>query len=662
MSTVRHDEVLWCPDPGEVGAANLTHYLRWLAKHGGPVTDRYQDLWEWSVTDLPRFWQSIWEYFDVVAERSGDTPLADTAMPGAQWFPGARLNFAENALRRAAPDRPALVSLREDRAAESMTWAELSRQVAALAASLRKLGVARGDRVVAYLPNCPAAIVGLLACASVGAVWASCGPDFGTLGVLQRFQQLEPRVLLAADGYRFNGRDFDRADEIRDIAAGLPSLVATVVVPWLHDDGPLPAVPGAISWDSATADESDHDFEQVPFEHPLWILFSSGTTGRPKGIVHGHGGILLEHLKLHALMNDIRAGDRVLFVSSTTWMMWNLLASVLLVGATPVLFDGSPTYPRPDALWSVAAEQRITLLGAGAGYFHACLKEELRPAADHDLSALRAVLSTGSPLSTDGFHWISASIGDVWVNSSSGGTDVCSSFVGGCCLLPVHAGRLQARALGVAAAAYDESGRPVVGARGELVITSPMPSMPVAFWDDPDGERYRSAYFERFPGVWRHGDFVEVAADGSCVISGRSDATLNRRGVRMGSAEIYAAVEAVPGVAESLVIGVERPEGDYYMPLFVATVAGTAVDDELVAEIIRRVRELLSPRHVPDEIVGVRAIPHTRTGKKLEVPVKRLYQGARLGAEIDLGSVDDADLMRDYAERAGRWLAAHGVE
>ena len=651
------EQVLWTPDEGYRTSSNLARYRDWLAERVGSDFADYQALWHWSVDELEEFWRSVWDFYGVEASEQPRSVLDERRMPGAEWFPGAHLNYAAHMLRCATPERPAVISQREDAEPEELGWAELTRQSAALAATLRAAGVGSGDTVVAYLPNCPAAIIGLLACASVGATWSACGPEFGTRGVVERFQQLAPKVLLAADGYRFGGRDFDRTEQARQLVEAMPSVELTVFVGWLDADAPLPDVRGAISWDDATAGDHPLAVDDVPFDHPLWVLFSSGTTGKPKGIVHGHGGILLEHLKVHGLMNDVRPGDRVLFICSTTWMVWNTLVSSLLAGATVVLFDGNPMHPQADTLWRMVEEQRVSLFGTGAGYIHACQKAGVEPGRDRDLSSLRCVLVTGSPLSTSGFRWVYDSVGDVWLSTPSGGTDVCSSFLGACCLEPVVAGRLQPPALGVAAAAFDDRGRPVYDQLGELVITEPMPSMPTAFWGDPTGERLRASYFDQFPGVWRHGDLIEFSRDGYSVISGRSDSTLNRRGIRMGSAEIYAAVEALDSVAESLVVGVELPDADYYMPLFVATRAGVELDDALIADIVREIRRSLSPRHVPDEIFAVAGIPHTKTGKKLELPIKRLYQGAELDEALDLGSVDDPALMRAFADRARAWLA-----
>ena len=651
-------DVLWEPAAADVAAANLTAYREWLNAERGGDFDGFRSLWRWSVGELEDFWASVWDYWEVEGSERPEAVLAERKMPGAEWFPGARLNYAANVLRRASSRHPALISLREDAAPVEIGWSQLTAEVGALAATLRQLGVEPGDRVVAYLPNCPQAVVGVLATASIGAVWAACGQDFGSGGAIARFAQLDPKVLLTADGYRFGGKDFDRSGDVRELIAAMPSLRATVVVPWVDPSALRLDGSETIPWDAACGGGERLAPENLPFDHPLWVLFSSGTTGKPKGIVQGHGGILLEHLKLHGLMNDIRPGDRVLFLSTTTWMVWNTLVSSLLIGATPVLWDGNPLRGGAAGVWATAAEQRATMLGVGASFIDASLKSGLVPGEAHDLSALRCLLSTGSPLSDAGYRWVYDAVGDVWLNSTSGGTDVCSSFVGGCCLLPVRTGLMQTRSLGVMAEAFDEGGHPVVGQRGELVITEPMPSMPLRFWDDPDGSRYRAAYFERFPGFWRHGDFIEFNAAGECVISGRSDSTLNRRGVRLGTAEIYQVVEALPQIAESLVIGVELPQGGYYMPLFVALADGGPLSAELEAAILGRIREELSPRHLPDGIIAVPAIPHTKTGKKLEVPVKRLYQSTALGDAVDLGSVDDPAALHDFANRARAWLAA----
>jgi acetoacetyl-CoA synthetase len=532
-----------------------------------------------------------------------------------------------------------------------VSWAELRAQVAALASTLRSAGVQPGDRVAGYLPNTPHAVIALLASASIGAVWACCPPDYGTGAVVDRLRQVEPSVLIAVDGYHYAGKDYDRTDDLRAIIAELPSARQIILVPF---SPATHAFPGALTWDEVTSAAAELSFEQVAFDHPLWILYSSGTTGLPKGIVHGHGGIVLEHLKWLGLHNDVRPGDRFFWYTSTAWMIWYVLVGSLLLGATAVLYDGSPGYPGPDALWDIVAGTRAAYFGTSAGQLLASSKAGLRPGKTQDLTALRCIMSTGSPLPIAGWRWVYDAVKpDVWLDAPSGGTDVCTPYVGGCPTKPVVAGEIQCRLLGTRVEAFDEAGRPLIGEMGELVVTAPMPSMPLYFWNDPDGERYRSAYFDVYPGIWRHGDWVTITARGTATIHGRSDSTINRRGVRMGSAEIYAAVDDIDAVVDSLVIGAELPDGGYYMPLFVVLVPGAELDEALRARINHQIRTTCSARHVPDEIVAVPAIPHTLTGKRLEVPVKRLIQGAALDNVVNVGVVDRPDVLPLFAE-AGR--------
>lgn len=658
MTVVPSDgEIVWRPPADLRDSCGLAAYQRWLQRERGLTFADYRSLWRWSVDQLDAFWSSVWEFEQVTATGAADRVLARETMPGASWFPDVHLNYAEHLFRRATDTRPALLHVREDGASE-MSWAELRRQAAALSAHLRSIGVQSGDRVVAFLGNGPEAVIGLIATAAVGAVWSVCAPDFGVLGVRSRFAQLEPKVLIATEGYRFAGRTYDRRDAVSELVAALPSLESLVWVPALGGPPPRSDV-RAVTWAEATAGEAELTFERGPFDRPLWVLFSSGTTGTPKGIVHGQGGILLEHLKNLHLNFDVRADDRFLFVGSTSWMVFNMLVSGLLFGATVVLLDRSPTFPDLGTLWRTAAEHRVTILGVGAGYLQACLKAGISPGAEHDLSALRQVASTGSPLPATGFGWVRDHVGaEVWLSSGSGGTDVCSAFVAGCPLLPVRAGRMQAPCLGVAVEAWDQSGRQVVGQTGELVIRRPMPSMPLRFWNDPGGERLRATYYDVYPGVWRHGDFIEFDDDLSSSISGRSDSTLNRKGIRMGASDIYAAVEPLAVAREALVVGAELGD-DYYMPLFVDLADGADPDDAR-HQIVAAIRRALSPRHVPDEIVFVPGIPHTRTGKKLEILIKRLLQGEPLTTAVDPGSVDDPSVLSFYAEFARRRRSDHG--
>ncbi|MFD8600286.1 acetoacetate--CoA ligase [Kitasatospora sp. NPDC059646] len=661
-------EPLWRPDPARAAAGRLVAFQRWAAEHHGapaaplaPVaTDteaatRYADLHRWSTEDLPRFWTAVTEYFDVRFHTRPATALAEPAtMPGADWFPGATLNYAEHALRPAEDpanaDRPAILHL-DERTPEPVatSWAELRRQVGSLAAALRANGVRPGDRVSAYLPNIPQAAVALLASAAVGAIWTSCAPDFGARSVLDRLQQIEPTVLFAVDGYHYGGKNHDRTEVVAELRRELPTLRTVVHVPLLG----TPAPAGALHYDDLVAADTPPVFEPVPFDHPLWVLYSSGTTGLPKAIVQSQGGILVEHLKQAALHLDLGPDDRFLWYTSTGWMMWNFLLAGLLTGSTIVTYDGSPGHPDTGALWSVAARSRATVLGTSAAYVIASRKAELHPGRDLDLSAVRCIGTTGSPLPPDGFQWIYDEVkSDVWLASVSGGTDVCSCFVGGVPTLPVYVGEIQAPCLGAAVESWDPNGHPLTDAVGELVVTKPLPSMPTGFWNDPDGTRYHDSYFDTYPGIWRHGDWITATNRGTVVIHGRSDSTLNRQGVRMGSSDIYEVVERLPEIAESLVIGLEEPDGGYWMPLFVVLTPGAVLDDDLTARIRTSLRTELSPRHVPDEVITVQGLPHTLTGKRLEVPIKRLLSGTPLTKAVNPGSVDNLDHLRFFEQLA----------
>ncbi|GLF96480.1 acetoacetate--CoA ligase [Streptomyces yaizuensis] len=655
MTSAANATPLWQPDADRTAAAQITRFQTWAAEHhGAPAEGGYPALHRWSVTELDTFWGAVAEWFDIRFSTPYETVLADPAMPGARWFPGATLNYAEHALRAAAarPGAPALLHVDETHEPTPVTWAELRGQVGALAARLRALGVRPGDRVSGYLPNIPQAVTALLATAAVGAVWTSCAPDFGARSVLDRFQQVEPVVLFTVDGYRYGGKVHDRTDTVAELRSELPTLRAVVHIPLLG----TPAPDGALDWDTVTADPTEPRFEQVPFDHPLWVLYSSGTTGLPKAIVQSQGGILLEHLKQLALHCDLGSDDRFFWYTSTGWMMWNFLVSGLLTGTTVVLYDGSPGHPTTGAQWSVAERTGATFFGTSAAYVMACRKAGVHPARDYGLSRVGCVATTGSPLPPDGFRWLhdefAAAGSDLWIASVSGGTDVCSCFAGAVPTLPVHIGELQAACLGTDLQSWDPHGRPVVGEVGELVVTRPMPSMPIHFWNDPDGSRYHDSYFDMFPGVWRHGDWITLTERGSVIIHGRSDSTLNRQGVRMGSADIYEAVERLPEIRESLVIGLEEPDGGYWMPLFVHLADGAVLDDALRDSVKRTIREQLSPRHVPDDIIEIPAVPHTLTGKRLEVPVKRLLQGTPLTKAVNPGSVDNAGLLSFYEELA----------
>ncbi len=622
---------LWEPSADRVERSQMTRYMRWLEVNRDLRFDGdYHALWRWSVENVEQFWQSIWDHFDVISSQPYERVLSSHEMPGARWFEGAQLNYAEHIFRNRDDSALALQHHAEDGELGQITWGELRSRVAAMAAALRERGVGRGDRVVAYLPNSPGALIAFLASASLGAIWSSCSPDFGARSVIDRFAQIEPKVLFAVDGYHYAGKDFDRMDVVAGLEREMPSLERTVLIPCLDRDADPARLEKGVHWrdleDSGRGAELA--FEQVPFDHPLWVLYSSGTTGLPKAIVQGHGGILLEHLKKMNLHVDARADDRVFWFTTTGWMMWNFLVSVLLTPASIILYDGSPAHPEPDTLWDLAERTGMTCFGTSASYIAACIKGGVEPSSGRDLSRLGAIGSTGSPLAPEGFQWIYDHVGaDTWLFSTSGGTDVCTAFVGGVPLLPVYRGELQGRSLGAKVEAFDENGNAVIDEVGELVITEPMPSMPVFFWNDPSGERYRESYFEMYPGVWRHGDWIEITSRGTAIIYGRSDSTINRAGVRMGTSEIYRAVLSCEEVTDALVVDVPRPGTEGWMPLFVVLGEGAELTDELIADIKRRVREQCSPRHVPNEIFQIAEVPRTLSGKVLEVPVKRILMG-----------------------------------
>ncbi len=617
------------------GTTQIGRFLGWLERERGLRFGGYDELHHWSVTDLDGFWSAVWEHFGVRSHTPYEQVLGRAEMPGAEWFPGATLNYAEHALGLPEDtDEVAVLGYSQTRDRVELTWGQLREQVARARAGLQRLGVGRGDRVVAYLPNIPETLVAFLAAASLGAVWASCAPEFGARSVIDRFGQIEPTVLLAVAGYGYGSKDVDRREQVTEVRAGLPTVEHVVHVPYGGD-----TLPDALGWDELLGQSGELAFDPVPFAHPLCVLFSSGTTGKPKAIVHGHGGILLEHLKNHAMSWDLGPGDRILWFSTTAWMMWNALVSALLVRASIVMIDGNPLHPDIRWQWRLAAETGATLMGASPGFLMASRSEGVEPAKEFDLSRLRQIGAAGSPLPPEGYRWVAEQFGpELLLNVGSGGTDVCSGIVQGSPLQPVWAGEISGPCLGVAAQAFDEQGNAVVGDLGELVITAPMPSMPVGFWGDPDGARYRGTYFDVYPGVWRHGDWVRFSELGSAVIAGRSDATLNRGGVRLGTAEFYRVVEELPEVVDSLVVHLEDPAGGHgQLLLYVRLRDGLELDDPLRRRISTALRTELSPRHIPDGITAVPVIPHNRTGKKLELPVKKILLGA---APDDVASRD----------------------
>ncbi|MCA2215597.1 acetoacetate--CoA ligase [Jidongwangia harbinensis] len=636
--------VLWTPPADAAEKSRMGRYLSWLRQERGVDVTDYPGLWQWSVTDLPAFWRSIWDYFEIIAHTEPTAVLGDDTMPGASWFPGATLNYAEHVLRMpgVADDEPVVFAYSQTRSPATLTARQLREEVRRVRAGLKGLGVGPGDRVAAYAPNIPETYVLMLATASLGAVFSSCAPEFGTRSVTDRWQQIEPRVLVAVDGYRYGDKAVDRRAEVAEIRAALPSVEHVVTIGYLHAGG---------DWADLGGDDP-LEFAPVPFAHPLYVLYSSGTTGLPKPIVHGHGGILLEHLKMLALHHDLGPGDRFFWFTTTGWMMWNFLASGPAVGSAIVLFDGNPGFPDLSTLWTLPD---VTYLGVSAPFLMACRKAGLAV----EQRSIRAIGSTGAPLPPEGFAWVYDAVGpNLQLQSLSGGTDVCTGFVGGAPLLPVTEGAIPCRCLGAKVEAFDAAGRPVTGELGELVITAPMPSMPVGFWNDPDGRRYREAYFEVYPGVWRHGDWITIAEDGSCVITGRSDATLNRGGVRLGTAEFYTVVEGIDGVLDSVVVHLDA-DGDELL-LFVVLADGVELDDELRGRIRRELRAALSPRHVPDEIHQVRAVPRTLSAKKLEVPVKRILTGTPSESAAARGALANPESLTAFERLAASRAAASG--
>ncbi|MFD3744020.1 acetoacetate--CoA ligase [Nocardia sp. NPDC058633] len=636
----------WSPTPEDIAQAQLTAFTDFVTTRTGIAFPDYAALWRWSISDVPDFWRAVWDWFDLGKARGA--VLTEQPMPDARWFPGTRLNYVAQVVRNARTDKAAILAPTEDGGLREISWDELLTRTATLARSLRSMGVDPGDRVVGYLPNIPEAVIAFLATASLGAIWSACGQDYSAHAALDRLGQLEPLVLITCDGYRYGGKIHDKRDAITTLRDRIPSLRATIAVPHLGL-----TVLESLSWDDVAnydAGTTGIDTVAVTFDHPLWVLYSSGTTGTPKGIVHGHGGVLLEHLKALALQSDIGADDTFFWFTSPSWMMWNYQVAGLLVGATIVCYDGSPSYPAPDTLWDLVARTEATVLGTSPAYLLACAKAGIEPRREHNLTALRTVGVTGAALPASTSLWVRDRVGrQVAVSSISGGTDVVTAFAGGVRTVPVWPGELSAPYLGVALDAWDERGHPVRGGVGELVVTQPMPSMPVMFWNDPEGERYREAYFDTYPGTWRHGDWITLTSRGSVIVHGRSDSTLNRHGVRMGSADIYHVVDSLPEIEDTLVLGIEQPDGGYWMPMFVVLTEGTELTEPLRRRINQIIRDKVSPRHVPDDIIVAPGIPHTKTGKKLEVPLKKVLQGGDPSGVVSPSAVDDPGLIDWFA-------------
>lgn len=642
----------WRPSPEAIDAARVTEFARWLARERSLTFGDYDALWQWSVGELDAFWSAIWDWAEIRAAAPRGRALTDAGMPGARWFPGTKLNYVDQVFRHATAAQPAIVFRNEAGAQVETSWAEMEREVAALGASLREMGVRPGDRVAAFLPNLPQTIVAFLAVASVGAIWSVCAPDMGQLAVLDRLRQIEPKVLIAVDGYRYGGKPHDRRKLVGELVRGLPSVERVVLVPNLDPDASAAEYPNAVTWREVTAGNAPLQVQHVPFDHPLWVVYSSGTTGLPKPIVHSQGGIVLEHVKTVTLHLDLRPGDRFHWYSSTGWIMWNMQVAGLLAGATLCLFDGNPGYPDMNALWRFVGETKVKFFGAGAAYFLSCLKAAVEPCQVTDLSHLRAVGSTGSPLPPEAYRWILDHVGPVWIDAISGGTDFAGCFLAGVPTLPVHLGEMQCRCLGARVEAFDEGGKALIDEVGELVCTAPLPSMPLYFWNDPEDRRYRDSYFDVYPGVWRHGDWVRITPRGGAIIYGRSDATINRHGIRMGTSELYRAVEDLPEVLDSLVVDLEYLGRESYMPLFIVLRPGFDLTPALSATLRDRIKTALSARHVPNDIFQVPAIPRTLSGKKMELPIKKLLMGQPLEKIASPDTMSNPDSLGWFGEFA----------
>ena len=649
-NAINEGTLMWEPSKEFKETSILKNYMQWLKNEKELSFDTYDQLWEWSVAEIEDFWKSLWDYFNIKASTQPNEILSERKMPGAKWFSGATLNYTEQIFQQMRVDKPAIIYQSELIPLREMSWQELYTSVATFAKGLRALGVKRGDRVAAYMPNIPETVVAFLACASIGAIWSSSSPEFGSETVVQRIKQIEPTVFIAVDGYRFAGKDFNRLTNVKEIQASIPSIKHTIILPYLKQTPDTNKLENIYIWDNFVKEHKTDKltYEQVPFEHPLWVLYSSGTTGIPKAIVQGHGNIILEHYKSLAFHFNLKKDDRLFWYTTTGWMMWNLLVGGLLAGATIVLYDGSPTHPSPEVLWDFAEKTKLNIFGTSPPFLMASKQYGITPKESYDLEHVTTIGSTGAPLTPELFQWVYEDVKeDVWLGSVSGGTDICSAFVLSSPLHPVRAGEIQCVALGAKIVAYDAKGKQVVDEVGELVIEEPMPSMPIYFWGDESGERYFESYFEDFPGVWTHGDWIKINANGSCQIYGRSDSTINRGGIRMGTSEIYSVVENLPEIKDSLVVDISELNENISMPLFVVLNEGTALDESLISHIKDTIKQNCSPRHVPDKVYEITDIPRTLNGKKLEVPVKRILMGNPVEKAANLGSMDNPESL-DY--------------
>lgn len=658
MDVISPGTLLWQPTSETIENATITGYQQWLLDNKGISFADYNELWNWSIHHLEEFWESVITYFDIHLDGTYEHVLSSRELIKARWFEGTSVNYAERVFSMSRTTDPAIIAKSEVRPdIQTISWSELEHHVAAISSSLRQLGVVAGDRVAAYLPNIPETIIAFLACASIGAIWSSCSPDFGAPSVIARFQQIEPKVLFAIDGYSYNGKIFDRRPLLVELQEAIPSLYATIIVPYAFPDAQLFGETDRIQtlrYTDLLKQDAQLTFATLPFAHPLWILYSSGTTGLPKAIVHSTGGVLLNHVTQGGLQSNIRPGDRSFWFTTTGWVMWNSVVSNLTLGATAVLYDGNPFYPSVDILWAFAEQSGMTSMGVSPAYLGYIMKSGLSPRKVYDLSSLQSLSCTGAPLTPEAYAWVYQHVReDIWLAPISGGTDVAAFFVGGCVILPVRAGEMQCRALGIKIEAYNESGQPVINEVGELVITAPMPSMPLYLWnDDAQHTRYRDSYFSEYPGVWRHGDWIRITEHGSAIIYGRSDSTINRQGVRMGSSEIYRAVEALPEIMDSLVIDLEYLGHPSYMPLFIVLQPGLTLDEQLIKKIQQVIRTEVSPRHIPDAIFAINQVPRTLNGKKLEVPIRKILMGFPIEQSVDSHAMSNPDSLTYFIQFA----------
>lgn len=656
MERIQEGTLLWEPTQERKENSNLNHFMVWLQQNRNLSFDSYDKLWDWSVSELEAFWEAMWEYFDIESSTPYRSVLSARKMPGAKWFEGAKINYTEHVFRNRDSEKTAIIHTSEVRPElREVSWGKLYEDTLAIQQTLKKLGVQKGDRVVSYSANNYETVVAFLATASLGAIWSSASPDFGTQSVIDRFKQIEPKVMFTVDGYRYGGKEFDRLETVQSIQSEIPSLEATITIPYLQTDADFSKLKKPISWEKATENTETKGltFEHVEFNEPLWILFSSGTTGKPKPIVHSQGGMLIEHLKALTFHCDLGEDDRFFWFTTTGWMMWNFLIGGLLTGTTIILYDGNPAYPSTDTLWKLAQDTNMNLFGTSASYITACMKEDLKPKEKFDLSALQNISSTGSPLPPEGFKWSYDNVKeDLWIASVSGGTDVCTAFVIGAPVLPVYAGELQCRGLGAKVESFDEAGHAHIDEVGELVLTEPFPAMPIFFWDDTDGTRLYESYFDLYDGIWSHGDYIKVTDRGTCVIYGRSDATINRGGIRIGTSEIYRAVDKIPEIEDSLIVDIPSPSGDSHTPLFIVLKEGYELTDELKTSIKKQIRDYCSPRHVPTGIYAAPDLPKTLNGKKLEVPVKKILMGQPLERVVNKGSLGNQQALDYFLEFA----------